>query len=619
MEHRKLFFVLLISLLAYFTPVKADTIYIQLPVSPMPEYCQPSGFDTFVFIKPNGWGYTGWSVNSGPIVYCDSLTVIPTSVGVYGIGLVSGVNSFGTGLKLYSTAPPHANFTVTSGGSMANDTAWMCGNSIVIDPNVITSDASYRGWTGPYAFSSGLAIVTLTQPGTYIFERGNPCDTIRDTLEVVALPTVLPILGADTSFCNVPVSIMLDAGPGWNYTWNTGDHTQTLAVTIAGTYTVNLSNLCTSGSASIVVEHQSYPAPDLTYQEGLLMCSDSVLVLDPSPGHSYDTYQWQWSGGIATTPTLSISGPMGNGTYTVTVTQGGCTAEATGSFYFLNAPVIPEICVVTVNPALNKNMIVYTADLEPDPIDPNYSPVIYYNMYKWAGGSNWTLLGNVPFGQDHIFTDMTSSPPTVSARYKITMVDACGVESAKSFYHQTILLSVMSGANPGEIPLIWTEYRDEGDAFVVDQYQIWRGNHPDSLEFYAETPFTSYNDTGVYVQKYYQIVVTRLGGCDPAPAGSKSGERSLIAGSSSNITNNIVTGIADTPSSINISVYPNPSAGVFHLEGIKISRVEVTDGAGKLLLVTDQPTIDLSDYTPGFYIATVYTNQGSTTRKLLRY
>lgn len=590
----------------------------------------PVSADTIVIYKPSGWpvNVTDWQIFDASYTIVsdvdaqDSVVFLPTTAQTFYItAYYNGITKY-MWLNVHSAPPSHATFELPLGGGQinsANDTVWSCSNTIFVGTPVDGNEATSWYWGNTTGFYSVDAPVTITTSGTYFYHRTNPCGITIDTFEVVMLPTVLPVW-QDTSFCNTPVSLTLDPGPGWNYSWVTGAVSQTIYVDTAGTYTVNLTNACTSGVATAVVEYQSYPIPDLQYLQGSPMCTDSILILDPSPGYMYDTYQWQWSGGTATTPTLSISGlTTGTGMYYVTVTQGNCTADAYGSFDFFNAPLVPEICVVTVNPVLNKNMIVWTSDEEPMPGDPQYSQCSFYNLYKWAGGTNWILLGNTPVDQDHIFTDMTSSPPTVSARYKITRVDECGIESMKSSYHQTILLSVMAGANPGEIPLIWTPYDDESNTFVVDQYQIWRGNHPDSLEFYAETPFTSYNDTGVYVQKYYQIVVTRLGGCESSPAGFKGGEKSLIAGSSSNITNNIVTGISDNQSFINVSVYPNPSTGIFRIEGTKISHVEVMDGAGKLLLITDQPTIDLSDCAPGFYIATVYTNQGSTTRKLLRY
>ena len=619
MKHLKLF-TILISLLFCLSSgtIKADTIYIQVPGGQT--LCQDTNnFTTFVFYKPLGFGSTMWNINLVPYGSGDSLIFTPTAIGTYSIGASWNGNDEAASLQLFSTPPAHAQFELPWGGgsiNATNDTVWMCSSSVVVGSNTNSLECTYWQWSGPSFFST-TSPVTLSTPGTYVFECGNPCGVTRDTFQLVALPYTLPVF-TDAVFCNTPVSLTLDPGPGWNYSWTPGGATtQTLFVDTAGTYTVNLSNVCTSGSASMTVEHQSFPQPDMLYLPGDVLCADSIVVMSPDQGgYLYDTYSW--SNG-ATTPTISISGLSGGaGNYYVTVTQGSCSATTGFTLQFYQEPVQPEICIVTVNAGLNKNMIIWTADDEPFPGDAQYSPTAGYNIYKWAGGSNWTLLGNVPVSQEHAFVDMSSNPPAVSARYKITMVDDCEVESSKSYYHQTILLSVMAGGNPGEVPLIWTEYRDESNVFVVDQYEIWRGNYPDSLEYLVSTPFTSYNDIGVYTQKYYQIVVTKSGGCDPTPAFLKGGAKTLITGSSSNITNNVVTGITAN-GSINVSIYPNPSSGIFHIDGDQIARVVITDQVGKIITAIDNPSmVDLSVYAQGVYFARVSDKQGSqVTYKLM--
>jgi hypothetical protein len=366
-----------------------------------------------------------------------------------------------------------------------------------------------------------------------------------------------------------------------------------------------------SGSVTTHVEHQSYPLPDLFQYQTSPRCANATVVLDPAPGYTYSTYLWSTG---ETTPSIQVGGPSNS--YSVTVTKGSCTEIAYCSLEFYKAPVQPEICIVTVDPVVNKNMIVWTADNEPMQGDPEHSQIASYNIYKWAGGSNWTLLGNVPVSHEHSFVDITSNPASVSARYKITMVDTCGEESLKSWYHQTILLSVMTGGNPNEVPLIWTPYNDESGNFVVDQYQIYRGSLPDNLVYYDQTPFTSYNDLNVLSQKYYQIVAIKSSGCDPSPASGK-GTKTIITGSFSNITHNIISGVTDNSQDINVSICPNPSIGSFHVKGEGIISIVVTDMVGREILSTEQHTFDLGSFGSGIYNARITTKNGSTDCKLV--
>jgi len=626
MKKFKILFLLISLLVCFGGTINADTINIQLPHGTQ-NFCQDTNnFDTFVFYKPIGFGSTIWKINGFIQGSGDSLVFVPTSIGYYNVTATWNSNVEGAPISLFSTPPAHAQFEVLSGGQVlsgghmnANDTVWMCGSSVSLGSSPSIYGDTYAIWHGLDGFSSTNMPVSITTPGVYYFERGNPCGVTRDTFVVVKLATTVPNW-VDTVFCNQPVSLTLDPGPGWfTYTWSTGAHTQSIYVDTAGTYTVSLSNVCTSGSATMVVEHQSYPMPDLMYQEIYeSLCADTVIVLDPAPGYTYDSYTWQWSTGTATTPTLSVSGlTTGDGWYYVTVTKGSCSAQANVEYHFYDVPIKPEICIVTVDISLNKNQVVWTSYNEPLPGDPDHGPIASYNIYKATSG--WQLIGNVPANQEHTFTDMTSSPATVSSLYKITAVDQCGVESQKSYYHKTILLAVNQGANPGEIPLIWNDYLDESGTFVVDQYYIYRGDSPSTLTLLDSVSgyITSYIDTGVYTQKFYQIVVNKAGGCDPSPQNMKSGEKSIITTISSNVTKNTLNGVVDNNFST-ISLYPNPSNGIFHIEGMPVSHVEIMDALGRVVTTYSSSVIDLSAFGGGVYYARIFTPQGSTIKKLIK-
>jgi len=616
MKKFKILFVVLISLLFGLSSkvIKADTIYVQMPGGTQ-NFCQSSGFDVFVFYKPIGFGSTLWYVGSISQGSGDSLVFLPTSFGTFSISCTWNGNAESCNLNLFSQPPSHPQFEVLGGGHIntTRDTVWMCNNSVTVADNLNSLECTYWQWTGP-SFFSNTSPVNLSNPGVYVFESGNPCGVTRDTFVVVKLPNVIPIWH-DTSFCNIPVALTLDPGPGWfSHTWSTGDTTATLIVSQSGTYTVQLSNVCISGSSSITVYHENYPTPNLFQYETLPQCADAVITLDPAPGHYYTTYYWSTG---ETTPSIQVGGP--SGAYFVTVTQGTCTAIAYCNLDFYNTPVKPEICVVTVDLTLNKNEIVWTAASEPMNGNPAYSKVASYNIYKATGINTWNLIGNVLATQEHIFVDVNSSPPTQSALYKISMVDTCGAEGPKSYYHKTILLAVTQGANPGEIPLLWSPYTDESGAFQVDKYYIYRGDSPFTLVLYDSVPGynTSYVDTGVYTQKYYQIAISKIGGCDPSPAFSK-GVKSVITGSFSNIIHNIVSGFSSNVSLLSISLYPNPSNGIFHIEGMPVSHVEIMDALGRVVTTYSSSVIDLSAFGGGVYYARIFTPQGSTIKKLIK-
>jgi len=70
-----------------------------------------------------------------------------------------------------------------------------------------------------------------------------------------------------------------------------------------------------------------------------------------------------------------------------------------------------------------------------------------------------------------------------------------------------------------------------------------------------------------------------------------------------------------------VNVFPNPSRGVFNIEGKGIRRIEVIDGYGQVLrseeVKNDYLQINLSDRAAGAYLLRVVTDKGVTSKKLV--
>jgi len=74
------------------------------------------------------------------------------------------------------------------------------------------------------------------------------------SLEVEVLEPPIVNLGIDTTIFQGETLILNAQNPGSNYIWNTGDTTQTIEVTEADTYWVEVSNICSSASDTIIVD-----------------------------------------------------------------------------------------------------------------------------------------------------------------------------------------------------------------------------------------------------------------------------------------------------------------------------------------------------------------------------
>ena len=97
-----------------------------------------------------------------------------------------------------------------------------------------------------------------------------------------------------------------------------------------------------------------------------------------------------------------------------------------------------------------------------------------------------------------------------------------------------------------------------------------------------------------------------------------------------NVNIDLATGLGDAATIANVSVYPNPSKGVYNLELSNIKgnqmRYEVTDALGRVLIServnasgSFRTSIDLSASAPGVYMLRLISEDGNQTTKLIRY
>jgi len=124
--------------------------------------------------------------------------------------------------------------------------------------------------------------------------------------------------GSDLNSCEGD-SVTLTASGGSNFSWNTGENTANITVspTITTTYTV--SGLDTNGvAATDDVTVFVNPKPTANAGNNVAICEGANTILTASGGDSY-----VWNTG-ETTANITVS-PNSTTTYSVTVTQNGCT------------------------------------------------------------------------------------------------------------------------------------------------------------------------------------------------------------------------------------------------------------------------------------------------------
>lgn len=126
-------------------------------------------------------------------------------------------------------------------------------------------------------------------------------------------------------------SVTLTASTGNSYLWSTGATTQSIAVSLSGTYSVTVTSASGSASATpVTVSVYSLPSALVTASGSTNICSGSSVTLTASNGSTF-----LWSPGNQTTQSISVNT---GGNYAVQVTNAnGCTATSFQTTVTVNA------------------------------------------------------------------------------------------------------------------------------------------------------------------------------------------------------------------------------------------------------------------------------------------
>jgi gliding motility-associated-like protein len=204
----------------------------------------------------------------------------------------------------------------------------------------------------------------VTDLGTYfvtVSTAGSSC-AVNDTI-VVSPGSIMVDLGNDTVLCATE-SLLLDAeNPGATYLWSDSSTDQTLSVSTAGIYTVEVEDGICTGSDSIVVTFQS-PVVEFTADdfEG---CAPEAIGFTDLSTPSGEIASWSWDfddGGISSLQNPSHLFTI-SGTYNVTLeltTTKGCTSMDNRDIEIYIYPT-PEAAftIDPDNPTLN-DLVIFT-------------------------------------------------------------------------------------------------------------------------------------------------------------------------------------------------------------------------------------------------------------------
>jgi PKD repeat protein len=155
-------------------------------------------------------------------------------------------------------------------------------------------------------------------PGTYTVTVIGSCATAFDTIVVTASAlSYNNFLAADTmTFCTGGSVLLTSTMPATTYSWTGGSTNDSLVVTAGGTYTLNITDACGTGSESVVITENSTPVASFT-AVSVFLTGDFT---NTSTGGGATTYLWNFGDGSTSTQMSPIHVYSTVGTFTVTLT-----------------------------------------------------------------------------------------------------------------------------------------------------------------------------------------------------------------------------------------------------------------------------------------------------------
>lgn len=191
-------------------------------------------------------------------------------------------------------------------------------------------------WSPSASISDSSAKSPIASPSTTTTYTVAITDTITgcvkiDSVTIMVNPKPVVNLGNDTNIC-AGAQLMLNAGSGYtSYMWSTAETSDTIYVTAAGSYSVQVvdTNGCTNvDTINVTVS----PLPVVTLGNDTTICSNEPITIDAGTGF----VSYSWSSG-ETTNTIVVNT---TGQYSVMVTDtNGCAGSDTMQVNVNPAPV----------------------------------------------------------------------------------------------------------------------------------------------------------------------------------------------------------------------------------------------------------------------------------------
>lgn len=179
-------------------------------------------------------------------------------------------------------------------------------------------------------------VATPTATTTYTVSVTTPCGIVKDSVKVTVNPLPNVTLGASNNPVCAGQSTVIMASGGSGYSWSNGATTSSITVTPLSntTYTLAVNNGGCVKDTNILITVN--PVPSVTFgATNNPVCAGSPTTITATGGGTYS-----WSNGSTESAVTVI--PLSNTTYTLAITNGGCTKDTS---YTITVTPLPTITI----------------------------------------------------------------------------------------------------------------------------------------------------------------------------------------------------------------------------------------------------------------------------------
>lgn len=473
-----------------------------------------------------------------------------------------------------------------------------------------------------WSSGQGSSSITGIPAGTYTVQVSDAANCLITT--TVTVPQPAPVV-AGTSFVqptcgNSDGEVQVNATTGgtgtYTYNWSNGFVGAVQTNVPADIYSVLIedANGCQTSKTIYLSEQGS---ANLTGSIKATNCGSSNGIIDVTPflNPGLSVQSISWSNGQTSE---DITGLAANNYVCTLIASDGCKAIRGWNVPIVD-PLPQPICVISVDSTTSTNLVVWE---KTQPVG-----IVYYNIYRETSlQGEYLLIDTVHSDNLSLFNDVVASPLARSWSYKVSAVNACGVESSLSLPHRTMHLSAFANGTSTEVQ--WNAY----DGTAYSSFTLSRFTPALGWQVIASLPTsqTGYIDPIQFTTPGLDYMV-ELSLDEPCTATiykaqdfnatrSNRDKGAFSAGSGTGDSNNsLIESLLET-----LSIAPNPTSGTVNIlaSSEQAFHVQLMSLNGNLLQEFEKQgasiDLDLSEYKSGIYFIRIEVEGQSRTHKIIK-